>query len=402
MLVAMCGVEGKGSSGMSASRGSSSSTKSKVSNVNSKYVPCLVVGSNFSVNMEIDPSRRCRSSCFTVVAVAVNSSDECARWSNYSVWEMDYCRIACDRMQGFNRSLPNGTCVVDEEALPIYPGIVNVSDNADIYAVPMACLNPPYEPPCQRVGLSVEANMHMKPRCFSKCYTVVAMWINTSGACLEWSNNTQWDDDRCRIGCEDLIMFNESLPNGTCVVNGSALPIFPGVANVSDDADLYSVPMECVEPTICKFSRLVWVSNDALCDYSEARFIMMIFSLVWLFVGAVFIALCRPYDERTDRVHWLSKWQILGLVCMVGVGFVWELGLLVCIIGCCVGFGVAAYTEIKTREAANYRPVEQTASVAAVTIDLSTLKRVQTTDVANPSVGVDDALDDPIHKRKSA
>ena len=360
---ALCAVCAEGGFAKAASSASTMGSKSKSNPSKVSYAPsapsCLAVGSNFSVNMELDPGRRCGSACFTVVSMRVNSSEQCSAWSNFSVWESSTCKIACDRVSNYNRSLPNGTCVVGEGALPIYPGVVNVSDHADLYAVPVACPTPPWVPPCNNPGLSVGENMHMSNRCFSKCFTVALLWLNTSEACEQWSEHCEWVDGVCKIGCEDLPTYNNSLPNGTCVVDGVALPVYPGVVNVSDREDAYAVPMECVSARICKFSQVVTVSNDFLCAYNTPRFIIMI---VW--VALAVVSLLWTWFMYAAEKKMIPDWLALGMIFLVVIGVVWEVGVVIILFG---GIGYVVYVVCFHKK--EYQLVNEKNDPAKVPID---------------------------------
>lgn len=358
------GSKGGGSKGggstAAALGGASRSPSSGVSNTQRPYVPpCQPPGSDISVNMAMDPLNRCASSCFTVVAIDVSNSTQCAAWSNRSAWDGTNCKIDCSNIPEYNRTLPNGTCVVGADALPVYPGVVNVSDNASVYAVPLGCPTPPWVPPCRNVGLSVDENMKMDSRCFAVCFTVVAMWITTGDECGAWSGNAIWDEGWCRMGCENLLMFNESLANGTCVVNGTALPIYPGVVNVSDNEDLYSVPMECVGDKICVFSLVKRVSNNRLCEYSTPR---LWISVGWAAFFFIFFVVCYTASQGQQLTNLQIDLEVLGAVFLVAVGVVWEFGV-VCLP--VIGYVVykdryrTAYTKPDTTIVTNVRIVEE-------------------------------------------
>ena len=363
---AVC-VEG-GFAKASASRGASSQSKPKTASYprtgvtqyippgsyNAKYIApgsyadiyrCVPLATSVRENLGRDPDHWCRSYCFTLVLYDVNSSAACLEWNSQSVWDGDICTIAWNSVNGSSLSADREGCVVDGVSIPLYPGW-DTAAQVNMSVVPWQCplahidYSPPNKPSCETVGLSVGANMAMKNRCYSNCFTVVAMSIKTEADCTAWLNNSHWTDDRCRIACPELPMFNDSLPNGTCVVDGKALPFYPGVVNVSDNETFYAVPMPCAEERICKFSMVVDVSSDVLCSYSMPRFGIMI---AWIVLGI--LACCFI---QSDEIPHPRRAAFLCFFLLVGV--VWEIGVAIIFLGLLVYLAVYACKSTKKKE----------------------------------------------------
>ena len=271
----------------------------------------------------------------------MNSSEACLQWNNQSVWDANTCTIEYDRVNLSSLSANKEACAVDGVVIPLYPAKASAA-GVNMSVVPWQCPPPIYmqpRPSCQTVGLGVGANMAMANPCFSGCFTVVVMSLTTEANCTAWSNNSHWDDDRCRIACSDLEMFSESLQNGTCVVDGVALTMYPGA--VSGAEELYAVPMPCVSETICKFSKIVEVSSDALCTYDRYRFWIMIGWVAIVVVCFCFSGLCGQKQAPMWFVF------ICLLFCVV-----WELGVLMILLGALM------FAMIKScRQPKGYQPV---------------------------------------------
>ena len=349
-----------------AARGSSSRPNSgsshSTSGVTNYVAPsCVPLSTSARENLGSNPTNRCRSACFTLVVHGMNSSAACLAWNNRSVWDTDICTIAYDRVNNSSLSANREACVIDGVAIPLYPANASVA-GAILSVVPWQCPPPPYlapRPACTTAGLSLGANMAMTNPCFSLCYTVVVPFLTTDANCTEWSNNSHWNDGHCRIDCRDLQMFNESLPNGTCVVDSVALTMYPGVVNVSDDEDLYAVPMPCVQEKICKFSMVVDVSNDLLCAYSTPRFIIMI---VWMALALVTLVWTQLMYVAENKI--MPAPLALVMLYLLVIGVVWEVGVVTVILGL-IGFFV--YTACFHKK--EYHNVKENKDPAAVQID---------------------------------
>ena len=322
---------------------------------------CVPLSTSARANLGSDPTKWCRSACFTLLVHDANSSAECLAWNNRSVWDAGVCTIEYDRVNNSTLSANREACVIGDVAIPLYPANASVA-GAELSVVPWQCPPPIYlqpRPACTTAGLSLGANMAMTNPCFSHCYTVVVPFLTTEANCTEWSNNSHWNDGHCRIDCRDLQMFNESLPNGTCVVDSVALTMYPGVVNVSDDEDLYAVPMPCVQEKICKFSMVVDVSNDLLCAYSTPRFIIMI---VWMALAVV--SLLWTWFMYAAEKKMIPDWLALGMIFLVVIGVVWEVGVVIILFG---GIGFVVYTVCFHKK--EYQPVKEKNDPAAVSLD---------------------------------
>ena len=312
---------------------------------------CVPLSTSARANLGSDPTKWCRSACFTLLVHDANSSAECLAWNNRSVWDAGVCTIEYDRVNNSTLSANREACVIGDVAIPLYPANASVA-GAELSVVPWQCPPPIYlqpRPACTTAGLSLGANMAMTNPCFSHCYTVVVPFLTTEANCTEWSNNSHWNDGHCRIDCRDLQMFNESLPNGTCVVDSVALTMYPGVVNVSDNEDLYAVPMPCVQEKICKFSMVVDVSNDLLCAYSTPRFIIMIVWMALALLALVWTQLMYVAEEKT-----MPASLALGMLYLLVIGVVWEVGVVTVILGV---IGLFVYTKY-CRVPAGYKKVD--------------------------------------------